>query len=63
VASLADLGYQVDPSAADPYALPGPGGLATGERIDLAGRETLARPVGTIDPATGEVTPLQPHDR
>jgi hypothetical protein len=63
VGSLADLGYAVDATAADPYGLPAPGALARVERIDLAGREALARPVGAIDPATGDVTPLPPHDR
>ena len=63
VGSLADLGYEVDATAADPYALPGPGAAAAYERIDLAGREALAPPVGTVDPATGDVTPLPRHDR
>ena len=63
VGSLADLGYQVDVTAADPYALPAPGALAMHERIDLAGREVLARPIGTIDPVTGDLAPLPPRDR
>jgi hypothetical protein len=53
--SFEDLGYAVDATAADPYALPGIGGSALPGGIDLAAREVLLAPRGVLDPATGEV--------
>jgi hypothetical protein len=63
IASLEDLGLTVDRSQADAYALPlGPGALEPSGH-DLAGREILLRPRGTIDPATGEVELFFPGSR
>lgn len=55
VRSLEDLGYAVDPTAADPYALPGVGASALPGGLDLAAGEVLLAPRGTLDPATGGV--------
>jgi hypothetical protein len=53
VASLIDLGYQVDLDAADPYELPGPpaGAALTAERMDLGGFER---------PVVSQVAPAEP---
>lgn len=64
VGSLDDLGYAVDASAADPYALPGLGSHVLGERLDLAGREILVAPRGVLDVTTGppaRVVPTMRH--
>lgn len=53
VRSLEDLGYSVDPDAADPYALPSDGALTKQGAIDLASGEVLLMPTGAIDPETG----------
>ena len=57
VRSLEDIGYTVDVSAADPYSLPAAPGVGTqsSSGFDIASAEVLLRPVGTIDPATGDV--------
>lgn len=44
VASLADLGYQVDLAAADPYGLPFAGLRVTGDALPADGRFVLIRP-------------------
>jgi hypothetical protein len=58
VASLEDIGLTVDTSRADPYTLPLFPADVGGEKpgLDLAGREILLPPRGTIDPDTGEIT-------
>lgn len=63
VGSMADVGYAIDPAAADPYDLPGLGGQAELGPIDVAARERLTRPIGFVDPATGDVTPIVRQDR
>ena len=54
IASLADLGYVVDASLADPYVLPLPavmeGQGVTGERLE----EVILPPIGFVDEVTGE---------
>ena len=58
VRSLEDIGYTVDPNAAQPYSVPG--SLSVGSEsvggLDLAAAEILLRPIGGLDPETGEVT-------
>jgi hypothetical protein len=54
ISSLADLGYQVDPTQADAYTLPGAAarwisGLGDGPgELDLGAAETLLTPTGTV---------------
>ena len=43
IASLQDLGYKVDLSAAEPYSLPGPAAVAA-DAIELAGKKTIVLP-------------------
>lgn len=65
-AALLDLGLDVDLSASEPYTPPT--GLALrGAGLDLAQREVLLRPIGTVDATTGRVgttrTPSAPWRR
>lgn len=51
ISSLADLGYQVEPSLADAYTLPGAGARAAGadpDALDLGRAEELLTPQGTV---------------
>lgn len=50
ISSLADLGYQVDPDLADAYTVPGAGAHSPtpADGHDLAGREVLITPIGTV---------------
>lgn len=53
VRSLEDLGYTVDPDAADPYVVPPDGALTTQGAVDLATSEIVLMPTRTVDPRTG----------
>jgi hypothetical protein len=44
IASLEDMGYQVDLAAAEPYSLPGPSAVAGAGAIELAGEKTVVLP-------------------
>lgn len=47
--SLEDIGYTVDLDAVDGYVMPTSPALRLGGGIDLAAREILLRPIGTVD--------------
>lgn len=55
VRSLEDLGLTVDPSAADPYALPPEGALRVQGALNLMAAEELLFPRGSVDPASGQL--------
>lgn len=58
--ALADMGYEVELSAADDYLLPPPGTVRTqGAAIRMS--EQVLPPGGVVDPA-GDFTPLSPED-
>lgn len=61
VRSLEDIGLTVDPSAADPYALPSGAALRAPDELNLMAAEELLLPRGSVDPATGRVEP-RPSD-
>lgn len=50
-----DVGYAVDPSAADPYSLPSGGSLLAPAAAFSYGDDLLHGPVTVFDPATGQV--------
>lgn len=61
VAAIRDLGFEVDPGAADPYDLPDPLALHDHDHdhgLDIASQEILYGPFGGIDMETGEFVPL-----
>lgn len=58
VRSLTDIGYEVDPSQAEPYFLPAVRLAPAADAFPIAEREIVLRGRRGIDPATGEITPL-----
>jgi hypothetical protein len=57
IASLEDIGLEVDRSQAEPYDMALAAQSTPGEGLDLASREILLRPIGSVDVNTGAFTP------
>ncbi|MDZ7801247.1 MAG: Ig-like domain-containing protein [Trueperaceae bacterium] len=57
IASLEDIGLEVDRSQAEPYDMALASQATRGEGRNLAAAEILLRPIGSVDVETGEFTP------
>ena len=62
VRSLSDIGFEVDVTEAEPYRVPALRSYRDANGFAIGERETLLKPIGGVDPVTGDLVPLPTPD-